>query len=173
MLSIAFGWETEMLASSSSSTVPGGVTSSGTVRRFFLSIFGKRPPFLSDTFSSILWVQSYAYVCEEDKDYRVDCILLLLFLQFLTPRLPTSREKREWRKGRNKTHFLWAAVLPPGRPSRRRGWGRCRWSAAQGLVASKITLKKTRLEKEQTSDNILRSGAAKTPLKKQNHRKSD
>ena len=37
-------------------------------------------------------------VCEEDRDYRVDCILLLLFLQFLTPRLPTSREKREWRK---------------------------------------------------------------------------
>ena len=34
-------------------------------------------------------------VCEEDKDYRVDCILLLLFLQFLTPRLPTSREKKE------------------------------------------------------------------------------
>ena len=45
-------------------------------------------------------------ICKEDRDYRVDCILLLLFLQFLTPRLPTSRERREWKKGEIKLTFL-------------------------------------------------------------------
>ena len=45
-------------------------------------------------------------VCDEDRDYRVDSILLFLFLQFLTPRLPTSREKREWKKREIKLTFL-------------------------------------------------------------------
>ena len=105
-------------------------------------------------------------VCEEDKDYRVDCILLLLFLQFLTPRLPTSREKREWRKRRNKTHFPWAAVLPPGRPSRRRGWGRCRWLAVQGLVASKITLKKNKVTERANQRQHIKIRGSKDNLEK-------